>query len=209
MYRTKRNNLLFYLTINNINEFSKLINKDNVNDIIDEKLNYTILHHAIRFDNLPIIELLLSLNANPYLKTSKNEDAIDLSIKYNSHFTIRQILNEYKHNNTILACKNKSLEAEIKKIKDKNNYLIDTIQDIQQENKTLKNNKLKYDDLEYDFQELTEKYKNLENLHLKNINKISSLNEDNLQLIDKNTTLKRKLDDLNESYIGLAKQIKK
>ena len=68
----QNNDILYYISTGNYEEFTKLITEANVNNIIDTKNGYTSLHYAIRLDNEKMMEYLLNMGANPYLKTLTN-----------------------------------------------------------------------------------------------------------------------------------------
>ena len=77
-------NTIFNIVTENIDNLRKTINRDNVNNVIDDKNGLTALQYAIKQGNKDIINLLLTLNANTQVKTANDEDLIDLSLKYHN-----------------------------------------------------------------------------------------------------------------------------
>jgi ankyrin repeat protein len=229
VYITKvSNDIIYSISIDNFEELTKLINKNNVNDIIDNKNGYNALHYAVKFNNNKMIDYLLSIGANPYIKTGSNstftfitqEDAFDLSLKFQSKHIISYELNENKKKNSEFQRTISSLEKKVLNLDTNNKYLINSVDEL-----VLKNNLLKKDNS-------TLKIANT------NLNKLNiSLNENNTKLYketsdlkkeviilkDKNSllkkeydtldtnhkSLKRKYDSLDESYSGLLNKNRK
>lgn len=77
-------NIIFNIVTENINDLRETLNRDNINNIIDEKNGLTALQYAVKQGNKDIINLLLTLNANTQVKTANDEDLIDLSLKYHN-----------------------------------------------------------------------------------------------------------------------------
>jgi chromosome segregation ATPase len=77
-------NTIFNIVTENIDNLRKTINRDNVNNIIDDKNGLSALQYAVKQGNKDIINLLLALNANTQVKTANDEDLIDLSMKYHN-----------------------------------------------------------------------------------------------------------------------------
>jgi ankyrin repeat protein len=94
-----KNSIVYAVVTGNINEIKRLINKFNVNDIIDTKNRYTALHYAIQVRNEEIIRYLMQLDAEPLIKNNEGQDAFDMSIR----FQIRTVIDEelLDRNNTI------------------------------------------------------------------------------------------------------------
>ena len=77
-------NTIFNIVTENIDNLRKTLNRDNVNNVIDDKNGLTALQYAIKQGNKDIINLLLTLNANTQVKTANDEDLIDISLKYHN-----------------------------------------------------------------------------------------------------------------------------
>jgi ankyrin repeat protein len=106
----------------------------NVNNIIDSKNGYTALHYAIKLNNEIMIEYLLNMGADPYLKTFTNEDAFDISLKYQSKFVISYKLNDLKENSKELQETISIINKEKNDLNENSKELQETISIINKEN---------------------------------------------------------------------------
>ena len=179
----KNNDILYYISTENYDEVIKLITEANVNNIIDEKNKYTSLHYAIRLNNVKIMEYLLNMGANPYLKTSSKEDAFDLSLKYQTKFVITYQLDEEKENNKELKKIISTLEKKINNLDINNKYLLKSIDDLMIKNDNFKK----------------------ENSMLKTKN--SSLTKEVNGLFSSKLSLEKKYEDSNKEISLLREQI--
>lgn len=221
-------NIIYSLSTDNYEEFTKLVNKNNVNDIIDNKNGYNALHHAIRNNNNKMIDYLLSIGADPYIKTGSNssfsfinqEDAFDLSLKFQNKHIITYVLNKDKKNNTELTKTISSLEKKVFNLETNNKYLVNSVDDLIFKNNLLKKdyNSLKTTNLSLNKLNSSLTASNLkldtENKELKK--KVSFLDQslsivkkENETLITDNKCLKRKYDSISESYCGLLNKTRK
>ncbi len=223
----KESDIIYCMSIDDLKEFKNLVNNSNVNKIIDTKNRYTALHYAIRFNNGSMIEYLLSIGANPYLKTYDNQDCFDLSMKYQTKDLYNYEIKSLKSINSDYEKKVITLERKIENHETNNKYLVKSIDDL-----VAKNNKLKDDFSDMKKENLSLKSRNssllkennslldnnsrLENIRddnkkelisLQNENKMLNQNVDNLNTQIK--TLKRKYDELDKSYDGLLTKIQK
>jgi chromosome segregation ATPase len=78
------NKTLFNIVTGNIDNLRATLNRDNVNNIIDDKSNLNALQYAVKEGDKEIINFLLGLNANIHVKTDNGEDLTALSIKYHN-----------------------------------------------------------------------------------------------------------------------------
>lgn len=165
------NDILYAILTSNLQEVRRLVNSTNSNDVIDSVNNYTALHHAVRIrNNDKIIEYLLSVGANPFLKQNECKDAIDLSIEANYRYLIDKLLKEkeneldkiyskfddvnYQFKN--LERKNKELIEENEYMKKSQSQYVEKIEQLKTENVGLKR---KYDESEKAFANLLKKTK--------------------------------------------------
>lgn len=168
---TESENIIFAVLTSNLSNVKKYINKTNINDIIDNTNDYRALHHAVRIrGNDMIIEYLINLGANPYLKQSEGMDCIDLSIEANYRYLIDKLmrkkdfeLNEIqvKHNNLDyeyenLKKTNSKLEEENAYLKKSSSQYSEKIELLRTENRELKR---KYQESEKAFDNLLKKFK--------------------------------------------------
>ena len=123
------NDIIFYITTDNFNEFGKLINEANVNNIIDKKNGFTALHYAVKFNNNTMIEFLRNLGANPKIKTINNEDSYDLALKYQNKYLIDFTLNENAEDIIEFQKFVKTQDRKITDIVSNNKFLLKSLDD--------------------------------------------------------------------------------
>jgi ankyrin repeat protein len=218
---------LYYISTGNYEEFSKLITESNVNNIIDEKNGYTALHYAVRLNNDKMMEFLLNMGANPYLKTSVNEDTFDLSLKYQTKYVITYQLNDLTETNKELHKTISSINKKINDMNVNNKYLVKSVDDLVTKNNLLKTMsctmKKEQTELKNKNNILTIEKNSLifskSSCELKNNNlkkdiellqdNIVSLKKDNECITTDFKSLKRKYDSLDQSYSGLLTKMRK
>lgn len=183
----RSNDLMYFIMINNLDKIKQLnlVNRSNVNNIIDTKSKSSALHYALQLHDNSIINFLLELGADVNQQNSFNKNALDLSLDYHKKSVFDfiivkkdEIIN--KLDDECIQLKKKiKLETEIKDYLSKSvdNYKI-TLRNAQNEIKVINDKK---DGLE------------IENNNLK----------------DQNKTLKRKVDKLNDSIDVLLNSNKK
>ena len=224
---SKNSDILYFMSIGNYDDFSKLITEANVNNIIDTKNGYTALHYSIRLDNEKMMEYVLNMGANPYLKTLTKEDAFDLSLKYQTKFVITHQLDDMKEINKELQ---KTISTLNKKINDmdinskylvksvdelvmKNNLLKTQVYDLKKEQTCLKtkNNFITQENSSLLFSKSSVETKN-DSLRKDIVvlqDQVIFLKQDKEGLTTELKSLKRKYDSLDQSYSGLLTKIKK
>jgi ankyrin repeat protein len=220
-------NIIYCICINDLRLLKNLVTESNVNQIIDAKNKYTALHYAIRFNNESMIDYLLSIGANPSLKTIDSQTAFDLSLKYQTKTVYEHEIKDLKLNVSELKGTVSALERKIENNTIDTKYLVKSIDDL-----VAKNNNLKCDFSEIKKENLSLKNRNsllikensslldtksrLENIrddnkkemiYLQTENK--SLNKSVDTLNSEIKTLKRKYESLDESYNGLLTKIQK
>ena len=79
----RSNDLIFHIVTNNFNKIKELVNKQNVNKIIDESNKYTALHYSLQVPDPKITNYLLELGANPLIKNSSEQTSYDLALVLN------------------------------------------------------------------------------------------------------------------------------
>jgi FtsZ-binding cell division protein ZapB len=178
-------NIVYYLSIGNMVEIKRLINTLNVDDIIDDKNNYTALHYAIRFGNKEIIDYLLSINSSITKKNINNEDALDLCLKYQNRDLITNTLNDKNTKISNLKKDIDTLERKHKMVETNNTYLVRSVDNLVEKNDALKH------------EIISAQQKNKELLNSKKV-----VEEDF-------NKLKRKYSSLESSYDGLLEKMRK
>jgi len=98
----------------NLIQVKKLVDKSNVNKIIDLKNKYSAIHYAL--GNNEILQYLLDLGADPKLRQCEGYDSFELSVRLGKTY----IFDYYKQNQEL---KISNLEYENKDLLKKNNNL--------------------------------------------------------------------------------------
>jgi ankyrin repeat protein len=184
---------IFNIVTQKIDNLKKTLNRDNVNNIIDDKSNLNALQYAVKEGNKEIINFLLELNANIQVKTDNGEDLTALSMKYHNRNIIDFIYKSKDDKIAVLTKDNNQLKDDIRNKDSKITYL----------NKSL-------DQTYSKFQEITKDNKENE----RRIGELKRSNDNitiqlNNTLVD-NQSLKRKYDNTkseNDSIIQINNNI--
>lgn len=132
--------LLLYICTNNFDMLTKVINKDNINSVIDIENGNTPLHMAIIMNNNKIIRYLFELGGDLMIENNNEEDCLDLLLKFNNPLLFdfleegiergimnkENILIELKNRNKLLEEENKRLKEENQKLNNNINYYPNT-----------------------------------------------------------------------------------
>lgn len=188
----KHHDIIYSIIIDDYEELKKLVNSSNVNEIIDDKNKYNALHYAIYANKIDIIDYLLLIGADPYLKNGDRNDAFDMSLKFQSRILFDYIHKKLNQENCDLCIQIDKLEKKIADTNENNDYLQKSMYNL-----TTKFNIFKNEVFSLKRERILLKDKN-DNLE-KNI----------LSLQDDNNKLKRDYESLNQSYDGLLTKIKK
>jgi predicted nuclease with TOPRIM domain len=184
---------LFNIVTENIDNLRETLNRDNVNNIIDDKSNLNALQYAVKQGNKDIINLLLSLNANIQVKTANGEDLIDFSLKYHNRNIIDFMYKSKDDKIIFLTMENNQLKDDIHNKDNKITYL----------NKSLDQNYTKIQSMSKDNNDNERKI-----TELKRSNDNISIELNNTKL--DNLSLKRKFDNIkseNDSIIQVNNNI--
>ena len=179
--------LMYYLMTNNLAKIKQLnlINKSNVDNIIDELNQATSLHYSLQLQDHTITNYLLELNADPYKKNGMNKDSFQISLDFHKRCIFDHII---KKKETIISELNDEsihLRKKLKLETDSNNFL----------SKSVDSYRNKINNLDIEIKIINDK------------NNILTIENNNLN--DNNKTLKRKVDRLNESLDGFLNSNKK
>ena len=205
--------IINYIINNDFSEFSTVINTNNVNNIIDNERGFTALHFAIQFHRYKMIEYLLKLGASTTLKTKNEEDAYDLSLKFQCkeaiNFKLKEkddIIKEHDKMISELQKRNKVSEENIK-------YMTKAIDDGNIKQSILKKEN---GELKRELNEANKKYNNsvTESNNLSSTifnlrNEVSTLKSDKEIITGEHNNLKRKYDNLQKSFDCLSSKMKK
>ena len=121
------NDIIVVILTNNLQKLKLLLNKNNVNDVIDNKNNYTALHYAVVLPNDNITKFILELGADPKIKQNEGYDAFELSLRSGKKFIFKYfeeqqqiIINKLETDNIKLKTDNIKLALNIGKLKTDN-----------------------------------------------------------------------------------------
>jgi ankyrin repeat protein len=225
--KSDSSDILYNISIDNLNELRNLITEANINNIIDSKNGYTALHYAIKLNHDKIIDFLLNMGANPTIKTYDKQDSFDLSLKYQSKFLITYEINDKKAVNTELQKTVSSLERKISNLETNNKYLVKSIDDatikigllkdevlsLKKNNTSLKNNIVKSNSDNDTLRNTKAKFENEKNILSYELkiakDEIFTISKERDTLDSNFKSLKRKYDKLDESYSGLLEKTRK
>ena len=212
--------IINYIINNEYTDFSTMINSNNVNHIIDTERGYSALHYAIQFHRYKMIEYLLKLGASTTIKTKNNEDAYDLSLKFQCKEAISFKLKEkediiIEHNKTISELKKRNRESE-----DNVEYMTKAINDSNIKQAILKkeNNELnckltevnkKYIDSVTEINGLNNTIKNLDDANGKLRNEVNTLKTEKETIRGEHNNLKTEYDKLQISFDTLTNKRRK
>lgn len=132
--------LLLYICTNNFDMLTRVINKDNINSVIDIENGNTPMHMAIIMNNNKIIRYLFELGGDLMIENNNEEDCLDLLLKFNNPLLFdfleegiergmtnkENILVELENRNKLLEEENKRLREENQKLNNNINYYPNT-----------------------------------------------------------------------------------
>jgi ankyrin repeat protein len=198
--------IIVAIVTNNLSQVKILIDRLNVNSIIDSKNNYTALHYAVTLPNNDITEYILNLGANPKIKQNSGYDAFELSSSLGRTFICKYfrdkhsvIVDRLQDENKILTQSNRYQEISIDKYNDKINSLNGELELQVYNNIKLENtNKAS-----------TVLCGSLRTNIITISNSLTSLKESHKTLTNENNRLKRSCDDLDKAFTALLKKQKK
>lgn len=225
--KSESSDILYNISIDNLNELKTLITVENVDNIIDTKNGYTALHYAIKLNHDKIIDFLLKMGANPNIKTYDKQDSFDLSLRYQSKSVISHEINDKKATCNSLQNTVTVLERKINNLETNNKYLTkssddanhkigilkDEVSSLKKDNTVLKNNVSRSTNENDNLRNSKIKLENEKNIlsHELKIAKdeISTITKERDTLETSFKSLKRKYDKLDESYSGLLEKSRK
>jgi len=128
--KSNNNSIIFSIVTNDISQVKKLITNKNYNTILDENTGFNALHYAISSPNInnDIIKYLLSLGVNPKDKINNQDiDSFDLAFKYNKRYLFEYFNKNKDDEILVLTDKNQILQNKLEKLKESNNFLLNSI----------------------------------------------------------------------------------
>jgi ankyrin repeat protein len=127
---TNRNNnddIIVAIVTNNLVKLRSLLNKDNINNIIDSKNNYTALHYAVTLPNNDITRFILELGGNPKIKQLEGYDAYELALRSGKKFIFQYFEQQQQLKINGLETDNLKLGLKVNEFKKDNEYLNESI----------------------------------------------------------------------------------
>ena len=184
--------IIYYISINDYENFINLINNDNINNIIDPNNGYTALHYALEKSRDKMIKFLLDKGVSLDAKTSNGVDLFQFSVQ-NKNMSLINFRND-KDKNSIsdLQKNNNYLQRRLNTYEANNKFLTKSNEDYLNKYNLVKNENLK-----------------LEKEIIKVNSELSNIKNENLEVKAENKSIKRKYENLEKSYDGLLINIKK
>jgi len=126
---TKNDNddIIVAIVTNNYNKLKSLLNRNNVNNIIDTKNNYTALHYAVTLPNNDITKLILELDGNPKIKQDEEYDAFELALRSGKKYIFQYFEQKQQSKITNLETDNTKLLLKVDDLKRTNENLNESI----------------------------------------------------------------------------------
>jgi FtsZ-binding cell division protein ZapB len=193
-----KRDIIFSISIDDYQGLIRIVTEHNVNQIIDQN-GGTALHYAIRANNDKMIEYLLKLGANPFIKNNANQDAFDLSLKFQSKRVITHTNDAKNAEVEIQKRKVSALERKINDLEINTNYLQKSIKDIGDKNAQFKT----------EIKDLQTRNTSLQTKNTQLMGENASLKQNLETVTADREKLKRKYEKLEESYDGLLSKISK
>lgn len=111
------------IVTNNLIKVKSLVNKNNVNNVIDSKNNYTSLHYAVTLPNNEITRYLLELGADPKIKQADGYDSYELTLRSGKKFIFEYFKEKQQNQIELLEYDNAKLITKIDDLKQTNEYI--------------------------------------------------------------------------------------
>ena len=197
------NDIIFALSTSDLTEVKKIVNKSNVNKIIDTKNGYIALHYAVKFGDKSIIRYLMDIGSDPHIKTSDGNTSFDLSMKFHNKEVYDIVLSNNKEDLSDLNSSMIRLRKEVEQVKTNNDFLIEGSEKLLKKNDILS---IENKDLRKEITLVRDERKSLStsNQYLTKYN--AELIQKNSMLTKESLTRKRKFEELESEYSTLEKK---
>lgn len=119
--------IILAIVTNNLTKLRALLNRNNINNIIDTKNNYTALHYAVTLPNNDITTLILELGGDPLIKQLEGYDAYELALRSGKKFIFKYFEQQQQLKINNLQVDNTKLILKVDNIKEENKYLNESI----------------------------------------------------------------------------------
>lgn len=125
--RNYNDDIIVAIVTNNLTRVRSLLNRNNVNNIIDNKNNYTALHYAVTLPNNDITKFILELGGDPKIKQSEDYDAYELALRSGKKFIFKYFEQQQQVKIDSLQTDNSKLVLKIDDFKRTNDTLIESM----------------------------------------------------------------------------------
>jgi ankyrin repeat protein len=129
MQNINSDNVIVAIVTNNLTQVRSLINRTNVNNVIDDKNGYTAIHYAVTLPNNDITEYILECGANPLITEFEGYDAYELSLRSGKKFIFDYYKKKQQKRISDLETENDSLKIKIDDLRRREDYYARTIDD--------------------------------------------------------------------------------
>jgi ankyrin repeat protein len=118
----QNDSIIFYTVTSNLIEIKKKINNSNVNNIIDNKNKYTILHYAVSLQNAEIINYILDCGGDPEIKTKDGKTSYEIATEKNKILIHTYLINKKENDIYRLKSTNDDLKYKINNLESSLEY---------------------------------------------------------------------------------------
>lgn len=126
-FYTNNDDIIVAIVTNNLTRVKALLNRNNVNFIIDDKNNYTALHYAVTLPNNDITKFILELGGDPKIKQSEGNDAFELSLRSGKKYIFQYFEQQKQEKINGLETDNAKLTLKVDDLKRTNDHLNDSM----------------------------------------------------------------------------------
>jgi ankyrin repeat protein len=125
--RNDDDGVIIAIVTNNLAKLQSLLNRNNINNIIDSKNNYTALHYAVTMPNNDITKFILELGGNPKIKQDEGYDAYELALRSGKKFIFQYFEQKQQLKIDGLETDNIKLALKVDDLKINNEFLNESI----------------------------------------------------------------------------------
>jgi ankyrin repeat protein len=137
--RNNNDDIIVAIVTNNLTTLKLILNKNNVNNIIDTKNNYTALHYAVTLPNNDITKFILELGGDPKIKQNDGYDVYELSLRSGKKYIFQYTEQIQQIKIDDLKLENVKLNSTINNLKRTNQYLNESIDNFNDKVNSLNN----------------------------------------------------------------------
>jgi ankyrin repeat protein len=197
---TRSTEIIYAIALDDLDTVRQLVNSSNVNNIVDLKNGFTVLHIAIsKSSGSDIVKYLLSVGANTETKTKSNVDSYDLAFDHKKRCVFDHAVEQKQNTIDALLVKNDNLNNKVVDLTEKNNYLT----------KSNEQYGLKLRSETAQVKTSNSEVSKITKLYDEKSNECNTLKRKVGELTEENTKLKRDLSDAESALTNVLKKHKK